>query len=194
MSRSARILLGRIVGASGIRGEVLVHSYAEAPEDVAAYGPLSDRSGSRQFSLRVVRATTKGLVARIEGIADRNAAEALKGVELFVERSALPAVDDVTFYHADLVGMTAVAPDGTQLGEIRTVQDYGAGPLLEVALGGRTTTELVPFSDAFVPKVDLSTRTLVLILPVSVGEPEAGETDEVEDQRAAAAPNGTGKS
>ena len=85
------ILLGRIVGAHGIKGDVIVHSFAAVPEDIGAYGPLSDKSGARTFRLRVLRLTPKGaVIARVVGVADRNAAEALKGIDLYVAREQMP--------------------------------------------------------------------------------------------------------
>lgn len=162
------ILLGRIVGAHGIKGEVVVHSFAHQPEDIAAYGPLSDKSGTRTFKLRVLRVTPKGaIIARIAGVADRNAAEALKGIELFVAREKLPEPGDGEFYHVDLIGLAAVAPDGTRIGEIVAVQNYGAGDLLEIRIPGRKETELVPFNDDFVPEVDVAAGTATVVMPVS---------------------------
>ncbi len=161
------ILLGRITGPHGIQGDVLVHSFAAVPEDIAAYGPLADKTGARTFRLRILRTTPKGaLIARIVGIRDRNAAEALKGVELYVARDKLPDPDDGEFYYADLVGLTAVSPDGAPIGEIVAVQNYGAGDLLEIRVTGAKETELVPFNDAFVPQVDIAGGKAVVVMPV----------------------------
>ncbi len=165
------ILLGRIVGAHGIKGEVLVHSFADEPGNIGSYGALSDKSGTRTFKLRVLRMTPNGaIVARITGIADRNAAEALKGVELYVARDKLPEPDEDEFYYADLVGLAAVAPDGAHIGEIIAVQNYGAGDLIEIRITGRKETELVPFADRFVPQVDLKSRKVVVVMPVSAAD------------------------
>jgi 16S rRNA processing protein RimM len=163
--KPARILLGRIAGAHGIRGEVLIHTYTEAPENIGAYGALSDASGERQFKIKVVRVTPKGVIARVAGVADRNAAEALKGVELFVDRARLPAAADGEFYYADLVGLTAVNAEGGTVGKVVAVHNFGAGDLLEIRLTGSSKTELVPFRDAFVPEVDLAARRVVVVLP-----------------------------
>ena len=161
-----RILLGTITGAHGIRGDVVVRSYAGAPEDVGAYGPLSDKAGTRTFKLKVLHVTPKGaVVARVAGVSDRNAAEALKGTELYIARDKLPTAAEGEFYHADLIGMAAVAPDGTRLGEIVDVVNYGAGDLLEVKLDGRRDTELIPFNDTFVPTVDLGNRRATVVQP-----------------------------
>ena len=162
---AARILLGRITGAHGIRGEVVVHSYAQVPEDVAAYGPLADKAGMRMFALKIVRVTPKGVIARIKGVADRNAAEALRGVELYIERERLPVAAEGEFYHADLIGLAAVDTEGKSLGEIVAVHNFGAGDLIEIRLSGSSKTELVPFTDEAVPEIDIADRRVVVVLP-----------------------------
>lgn len=164
-AKPIRILLGYIAGAHGIRGEVLIKTYTEAPENVGAYGPLSDEGGTRTFNLKSARATPKGVVTRLQGVDDRNAAEALKGIALYIERERLPAAADGEFYHADLIGLAAVDGDGKPLGEIVAVQNYGAGDLIEIRLTGSSKTELVPFTDAAVPEVDIAARRVVVILP-----------------------------
>ncbi|HEY7551619.1 MAG TPA: ribosome maturation factor RimM [Hyphomicrobiaceae bacterium] len=159
-----RILLGRIAGAHGIRGEVLIKTFTERPEDIAAYGPLDDGRG-HALRIEAMRPTPRGVVARLAGIADRTAAEALKGASLYVDRERLPAPAEGEFYHADLVGLAAVAPDGHPLGEVVAVHNHGAGDLLELRLAGTGKTELVAFTDAFVPEVDLAARRAVVRLP-----------------------------
>ncbi len=167
-SEARRILLGRIADAHGIRGEVVIHAYTAAPEDIAAYGPLSDEGGRRAFTIERMRLTAKGVVARLAGVGDRNAAEALKGTELYVARDRLPPAAEGEFYHADLVGLAAVDAAGVRIGEVVAVQNYGAGDLLELRLAGSAATELVPFTDAFVPEVDLAAGRVVIVLPRAV--------------------------
>jgi 16S rRNA processing protein RimM len=168
-----RILLGRIAGAHGIRGEVLIKTFTAAPENIGAYGPLSDETGTRTFKLKSARATPKGVVARLQGVDDRNGAEALKGIALYIERDRLPEAAEDEFYHADLVGLTAVDGDGKPVGEIVAVQNYGAGDLLEIRLAGSSKTELVPFTNAAVPQVDVAARRVVVLMP---------GTDETEEE------------
>ena len=96
--------------------------------------------------------TPKGVVARIDGIADRNAAEALKGIELYVDRERLPAAAEGEFYHADLIGLAAVDPAGKPIGEIVGRANFGAGDLLEIRLAGSRKTELMPFTDDTSPR------------------------------------------
>jgi 16S rRNA processing protein RimM len=160
-----RVLLGRITAAHGIRGEVMIHAYTEPPENISAYGALTDRSGARAFDIECRRVTARGVVARLAGVSNRSAAEALKGTDLYVMRDRLPTAAEGEFYHWDLVGLAAVNAQGRCIGEIVAVQNYGAGDLLEVRLTGCARTQLIPFSDAFVPQVDLTARRAVIVLP-----------------------------
>jgi 16S rRNA processing protein RimM len=165
-----RVLLGRIADAHGTRGEVLIHAYTRPPGNIAVYGALTDEKGTAAFAIQSARVTVKGVVARLAGVRDRNAAEALKGVNLYVPRDRLPPAADGEFYHADLIGLAAVDAQGVRIGEVVAVQNYGAGDLLEVRLAGRNKTELVPFSDAFVSEVDLAAKRAVIVLPRAEAE------------------------
>jgi len=164
-SDTRRILLGRIIGAHGIRGDVLIQSYASEPQAIAAYGPLAAEDGSHQFEVSVVRLTPKGVIAHVTGIDDRTAAETLKGLALYVDRARLPETGVDEFYRADLVGLAAEDPDGRRIGSIVAVENYGAGDILELRLEGQRKTELIPFSDAFVPLVDIAGGRVVVVLP-----------------------------
>jgi 16S rRNA processing protein RimM len=164
-AKPRRILLGRIAGAHGIRGEVVIHAYTQGPENIGAYGPLSDADGRRMITVASARVTQKGVVARLEGVTDRNAAEALRGVELYVDRERLPATDADEFYHTDLIGLAAVDPSGETLGTIMAVHNFGAGDLLEIRLAASGKTELVPFTDQVVPEVDIAAGRAVIAMP-----------------------------
>ena len=164
-TKPSRILLGRVAGAHGIRGDVLIKTFTEAPENIGAYGPLSDAEGVRSFTISHTRATQKGVVARLKGISDRTAAEALKGVELYVAREQLPATDESEFYHADLIGLSAVDPADQPLGTIIAVHNFGAGDLLEIRMLVSGKTEFVPFTDAVVPDVDIRAGKVVVVVP-----------------------------
>jgi len=171
------VCLGVIVGARGLKGEVRIKSFTHEPEDVAAYGTLIDQAGDRQFDLRVT-GKVKGLViGRIAGIADRDAAEALKGQELYLPRSALPAPEDETYYHADLIGLVAETAEGEALGSVRAVYDFGAGDVLEIAGGGHGTV-MVPFTRNTVPKLDMAAGRLVIDPPDGLLEPPDEEAKE----------------
>jgi 16S rRNA processing protein RimM len=168
-SKPRRIFVGEITGAHGIRGDVLVRTYTETPEAIAAYGPLTDESGSKSFSLRIVRVTSKGVVARLAGVADRNGAEPLRGTKLFIERAKLPSTGEAEFYHADLIGLRAVGEDGSTIGKIVSVQNFGAGDLLEFKpLEGES--EFIPFEDRWVPRVDLDAGHVVIIRPATMAD------------------------
>ena len=154
------VRLGVIVGARGIKGEVRIKSFTEDPQDIAAYGPLFDREGTRRFDLKVT-GTQKGLVlARVDGVTDRNGAEALKRTELFIDADQLPDPDEDEFYHRDLEGLEAVTVTGDGLGRVRGVFDFGAGPVLELDDG-----IMVPFTQAAVPEIDLKAGRVVIDPP-----------------------------
>jgi 16S rRNA processing protein RimM len=133
-TETRRILMGRIVAAHGVRGDVLIDSYASEPQAIAAYGPLQAEDGSRLFELSVVRLSAKGVIGHIAGIDDRTAAETLKGLALYVDRARLPDAGEDEFYRADLVGLSAEDPEGRKIGSIVAVENYGAGDILELRL------------------------------------------------------------
>lgn len=171
-SSKARVLLGRITGVHGIRGEVVIRTYTGEPAAITDYGPLRDEKNERTFKIRGVRETDKGLIARVEGVADRTAAEKLKGTDLYVAREMLPEAEEGAFYHADLIGLRALSPEGEEIGTVMSVANFGAGDLLEIRLKGSKSTEFVPFTGSVVPNVDLVQGRLTLITPVMTGEPE----------------------
>lgn len=176
-----RILLGRIIAAHGVRGEVLIKTFTGDPAAIAAYGALSDMIGARSFKVRVIRTTPKGVVARIDGVTDRTAAEAAKGTDLYVERARLPAAGGGEYYHADLIGLEAVAPGGESIGTIIAIENFGAGDLLEVRLANSRSTEFIPFTDACVPNIDIAGGRATIVMPTVVGEPEPPNPEEPSD-------------
>jgi 16S rRNA processing protein RimM len=165
--RSDRVLIARIGAAHGIKGEVRVKVYTADPQGIGAYGPLEAPDG-RRFEVTSLRPAagpaSDMLVVRFKGIADRNAAEALNGIELSVPRDRLPPAKEDEYYHADLIGLAAVALDGAELGTVIAVHNYGAGDLLEIA-PKRGETLLVPFTRAVVPEVDAAAGRVVVDLP-----------------------------
>jgi 16S rRNA processing protein RimM len=160
------ILLGAIAGVHGVRGEVKVKSFTADPLAIAAYGPLFDEQG-RSFALKLSSKAAKDtiVIARIDGVSDRNAAEALKGKRLYAPRQALPAIEtDNEFYASDLIGLAVEDRNGTALGKVVDLADYGAGDIIAVAGGAQGDFEL-PFADRFVPVVDLAAAKIVVDLP-----------------------------
>ena len=170
-----RLCVGIITGAHGVRGLVKLKSFTASPEDLTAYGPLSDQTGNRLFKLEILSRTKDQFLGRLSDVSDRTAAEGLKGTRLYVARAALPDPAEEEFYHADLIGLEAVGPDGDSLGKVKAVQNYGAGDFLEIAPA--TGPEiLVPFTLAAVPEVDLKEgRVRVVMLPESAGEDKGNE-------------------
>ena len=151
-----RICLGVIVGVKGVRGEVRIKTFTEDPADVASYGPLTSKDG-RSFKVQVVGFHQGVVIAKLNGVADRNAAEALKGVELFVDRAKLPAPEDGSFYYADLIGLAAELTDGTALGQVTAVDNFGTGDVMEITRDDGQTA-FVPFNPSVVANVDLAAR------------------------------------
>jgi 16S rRNA processing protein RimM len=168
----ARVCLGAIAGAHGVRGLVRVKSFTAEPQAIATYGPLQDEEGQRRFSLDVLGESKGLLIARISGIEDRDAAERLKGVRLYVRRADLPEPDAEEFYQADLIGLVALRADGTSLGTVRAVNDFGAGASLEIEDDAGKTV-IVPFTAAAVPTVDIAGGRLVVEPPVELLAPAA---------------------
>jgi 16S rRNA processing protein RimM len=165
MSRD--VLLAAILGAHGLKGEVRLKTFTAAPEKLGAYGPLHAKDG-RAFTPASLRAVKDGeAVASFEEIASRDAAEKLKGVELFVARSALPPIAAEEFYHADLVGLEAEDSLGRRLGKVAAIHNYGASDVLVIARddGGEV---LIAFTRENVPEVDVKSGRLVLAVPDEV--------------------------
>ena len=159
-----RVCVGAVGAAHGVRGAVRIKSFTANPEDIARYGPLEDESGERHFTLRITGAAKGVLIAQLSGVADRNRAEAVRGLRLYLPRAALPPPEDEEYYHADLIGLDAVLTDGTLVGEVRAVHDFGAGDTLEIARPDGPPA-VVPFTKAVVPEVDLAAGRLVLDPP-----------------------------
>lgn len=158
---SARVCLGAVAGAFGMRGEVRLKSFCAEPEAIAAYGPLTDESGMRRFEVTLVKPVKAGFAARLSGVDTKEEADALRGTRLYAGREALPALGEDEFYHADLIGLEVRDTGGALLGHVRAVHDHGAGDLLEVHGPGLKQTVLLPFTRAAVPTVDLSGGRIV---------------------------------
>jgi 16S rRNA processing protein RimM len=164
-----RIRVARIGAAHGIRGEVKLWSFTEDPLAVANYGPLETEDGARRFEIEAARPAKDHLVARLKGIGDRDAAEKLRNTDLFVPRDRLPPIEDAdTFYHADLVGLTAVSEDGTTLGTVTAIHNFGAGDLIEFAPTAGGEPVLLPFNEQTVPAIDLKAGQIVVVVPAEI--------------------------
>ncbi|MGH6876885.1 MAG: ribosome maturation factor RimM [Rhizomicrobium sp.] len=167
------ILLGVVVSAQGLGGEVRVKTFTEAPERLSAYGPLRTPDG-RILEVATARAVkSDSAIVRFRGVDDRSSAETLANTILLVSRSALPATAREEFYHADLIGLRVHDNEGRILGEIRAIHNYGAGDVIEIQRGDGGTL-LLPFTKDFVPHIDLTSKYVV------VAEPS---DDDAEEQR-----------
>ncbi len=173
-AQQERVCIGAIAGVRGLKGEVRIKSFTADSGDVAAYGPVSTDDGDKTYQINVT-AHAKGLViARLDGIKDRTAAEALKGTKLYVPKDVLPEAEDGEYYHADLIGLTAETGDGAGIGTIKAVHNFGAGDILEIDAGDNDM--MIPFTTDTVPEVDIENGRIVVNPPPEVEA--GGETDE----------------
>ena len=156
-----RICVGGISGSYGVHGELRVKSFCAQPDDIETYSPLTSEDGTRSFALALIRPMKNGFVARIADVATKEEADALRGTQLFARRDQLPTLPDDEYYYSDLTGLDVFDTGGTVLGTVKSVQNHGAGDLLEVQLPGQSDTVLVPFTQAVVPTVDLATGRIV---------------------------------
>ena len=162
-----RIRVARIGAAHGVRGEVKLWPFTEDPLAIASYGPLETEDGTRRFTIEALRPAKDFLVARIAGVADRDAAEKLTNLELFVPRERLPAIKEAdTYYHTDLIGLIAVTTDGITLGMVTAIYNFGAGDIIEITSAGGAPLMLT-FTEATVPKVDLQAKQIVVVPPAA---------------------------
>lgn len=170
MASPERVCVGQITAAHGVRGLVKLKSFTGNPRAVAGYGPLTDRAGGRVFRIRLMSAAKDHWLAEVGGVRDRNAAEALAGTRLYVERRLLPEPEEGEFYHADLIGLPAFLPDGARFGSVTALYDFGAGDMVEIRMeeGGRTV--LIPFTLAAVPVVDVAGGRITVDPPAGLFE------------------------
>ncbi|HEV7602510.1 MAG TPA: ribosome maturation factor RimM, partial [Bradyrhizobium sp.] len=150
-----RICVARIGAPHGVRGAVKLWTFTEDPLAVKTYGPLLTKDGARSFEVATAREAKGHLVATLKGVATREDAERLNGVELYVARERLPATEQDEFYHADLIGLAAVDSANAPLGRVIAIHNFGAGDIIEIA-PPQGTTLLLPFTNAVVPTVDLA--------------------------------------
>jgi 16S rRNA processing protein RimM len=173
---SAPICVARIGAAHGVRGAVRLWTFTEDPLAVQRYGPLLTKDGTRQFEVTHAREAKDHLVATLKGVATREDAERLNGVELYIAREKLPETDEDEYYHADLIGLAAVTADDAPIGRVIAIHNFGAGDIIEIA-PPHGATLLLPFTNAVVPTVDLAGGRVVIELPEEVDgdAPEASD-------------------
>jgi 16S rRNA processing protein RimM len=161
----ARVCLGQIGAAHGVRGEVRLRSFTSDPAAIADYGPLETEDG-RVLEIETLRPAKDHFVVRLAGIRDRDAASALTNAKLYVPRERLPQTESADeFYHADLIGLAAVDQTGRTLGTVVAIHNFGAGDLIEVKPQAGGNTELVPFDVTHAPEVDIASGRIVIHPP-----------------------------
>ena len=171
-ANSKLILVGQVAGGFGVRGEVRVTAYTADPLALTAYGPLLRADGSPGLTLSAVRATKDGVIGRAREIATKEEADALRGLKLHVPRDRFPEPEEDEFYLADLIGLEARDPQGVVLGKVRSVQNFGADDMLEIAPAAGGPTWYLPFTREAAPELHLADGWLLAVRPTEVGERE----------------------
>lgn len=166
------ILVGQVAGGFGVRGEVRVTAWTADPLALTAYGPLLRADGSVGLTLTTARPDKTGVVARAKEIATKEQADALRGLKLYIPRDRLPEPDEDEFYLTDLVGLEARDPDGLVLGAVRSVQNFGADDMLEIAPAAGGPTWYLPFTRDAVPDLYIAEGWLLAVKPTEIGERE----------------------
>lgn len=159
------ILVGRVAGAFGVKGEVRISTYTADPMALVAYRDLKRETGAPALTLLPAGRPAKGgIIVRAKEVETREQAEALRGLKLYIPRDVLPEPEEDEFYVTDLIGLSVVAPDGEPLGRIKDVRDFGAGDLLEIQPETGASWYL-PFTREAVPEVRIADRTVVAVRP-----------------------------
>lgn len=166
-----KVCVGAITGSFGVRGEVRLKSFCAEPSDISSYGPLVTEDGQHSFEITLTRPVKSGFAARLSGVPTKEAADALKGTNLYAPRSALPDLPDDEYYYSDLIGLNVLDTGGAEIGKIAAIVNHGAGDLLEVRGKGLKGAVLIPFTAAIVPTVDIGLARVIVDPPEGLIEP-----------------------
>lgn len=182
MDVSKLIVVGQIAGAFGVRGEVRVRSFTDDPEAIFDYGPLLDAAGKVVLTPVKHRSLNDLFSVTAKEQHQREAWEALRGTLLHAPREALPEVEEGEIYVADLIGARVDHVDGRELGKVKSVQNFGAGELLEIAPAAGGASYLLPFTEENFPEIDMDARVLKAspddaLLPEGLSVGGASRTD-----------------
>ena len=167
---SELICVGAVTGTRGVKGDLRIKSFTADPQDITSFGALYDKTGNVSYELKVTGKAKDQLIGRITGTPDRTAAEKLKGLQFFVPRDNFPTVDDDEYYFSDLIGLNVEDTEGKALGTISSVENFGAGDILEIA-GVINGGLMVPFNKITVPQVDIQNGVLVIDPPDGIFDP-----------------------
>ncbi|MBE90382.1 MAG: 16S rRNA processing protein RimM [Rhodospirillaceae bacterium] len=176
-----KLCVGVIAGPHGVRGEVRVKSFTADPDALVGYGPFTDKAGQNEYAIEMTGRSKDMIRGRIRGIDDRDAAAALRGTKLYIDRDILPAANEGEFYYADLIGLPVFLTDGTPYGSVKAVQEFGAGDLIETQLSDGTVS-LLPFTREIFPIVDLSVGHLIISPPEDTYATVKNMDDETEEE------------
>ena len=161
---AGNVLLAAVIGAQGLKGAVKVKTFTADPEALGAYGALHDSQG-RRYEITAFRTAKPGeAVMSFKGVGDRNAAEALKGIELFVARDALPQTDEDEFYHADLIGLEAFDAHGRMVGKVSAIHNFGASDVIAIHRADGDEV-LLAFTRETVPLIDIRGGRIQIAIP-----------------------------
>ena len=159
------ICIGTITSPHGVKGEVKIQPHTQYPDDLTAYGPLYDQSGSKTFGIHIKRIQNDAVIATIDGCNDRNAAEQLRGKKLYVPREALPETEEEEFYHEDLVNLKIRTPEGAEIGIVKAIHNFGAGDIIEISLNDSKKTDMLPFNLDTVPTINIEEGYIIISQP-----------------------------
>ena len=162
------VLVARVSGAFGVKGDVRIRTYTDNPLAVLNFRELKQVNGQHGLTLVSGRSFKEGLIARAKEVASKEEADALKGLDLYAPRAALPPAEDDEFYLTDLIGLRAETRDGAPLGEVKSVQNYGAGDVLEIQPPGRKSTWMVAFTAETAPEIDVGGGRIVIVQPSEI--------------------------
>ncbi len=164
MTESPKICVGVIAAAHGIRGQVRLRSFTDDPESIFAYTPLTDESGKQTFKFKRDGVAKNDFVVTVQGTPDRNAAEALRGTNLFYERAKLPKAKKNQYYEFDLIGLAARDAQGKAYGKLLAVHDFGAGIIFEIG-ATKKDSFILPVTDACIPEVNPADGFILIAPP-----------------------------
>ncbi len=164
MGQKGKVCIGCLLAPHGVHGQTRLASYTSDPAALFSYVPLSDDKGTRSFDIKRQGTAKKGFIVSIEGVNDRNEAEALRGTKLYVDRNVLPEEQEDEYYFADLLGLKVRDQNAEEIGEIQAVHNFGAGDIIEIR-PPKGKSFMLPFDDAFVPEINVEAGLVHVFVP-----------------------------
>ncbi len=163
------ICVATIIAPHGIKGEVKIRTHTESPETIEEYSPLLSASGTKSYDVKIRQVIADDLViARVDGITDRDAAEKLRQTQLFITRDEMPDVEEDEFYHTDLIGLTVKNIEGKDQGVVIALHNFGAGDIIEIKFNSKPQSIMWPFTKEIVPTIDIKNRFIIINPPETI--------------------------